>query len=359
MIHNPLRISDERLRLWAGALAVAGIAAAVSSSRAAVLDLHVFLLAGRAVGTPGLVHPVDPAQTFPYLPAAALPFAALAHLPWAATFWIYTIAMLACAAAAGVVAAHAYGFVRMTGVALTLAWFPVMQAIYIGQNTAFGLLCAMLCILGMARGSVVLTALPLGALLYKPTYALPLLAVLLVRGRGRELVVAAAFGALWYAASVVATGGDWRWPVSWAHMIEHYASADFIHNAAKAISITGLLTRAGVPVAAILAVVVVVSGMSVPLMRRVDALEAGSAAGLIGLALSPHAWGYDAALALPMVFVATTRLPEPARTRTVCACYLVAPLTLVASILRFDPLALIVIGGTLAWIAARSRVPEL
>ena len=358
LIHNPLRISDERLRLWAGALIIAGVAAAASSSRAPVLDLHVFLLAGRAVGTPVLVHPVDPVQTFPYLPAAALPFAVLAQLPWAMTFWIYAIAMLGCAAAAGVIAARAYGFVRITGVALTLAWFPVMESIYIGQSTAFGLLCAVLCIAGMSRGSVALTAFPLGVLMFKPTYALPLVAVLLLRGRVREIALVFALSALWYAASVVATGGDWGWPVAWAQMIERYVNADFVHNAAKAISIPGLLTRAGVPEAAILAAVVIVAGVSVPLLRRVGGLEAGSAAALIGLALSPHAWSYDAALALPMLFVAATRLPEPVRTLVVCATYLIAPLSLVSSILRFDPLALIVVGGTLAWIAARFRVPD-
>jgi Glycosyltransferase family 87 len=359
MIRNPLRISDRRLQLWAGALAVSGVAAAVSSSRAPVLDLHVFLLAGRSVGTAALVHPAHLAQTFPYLPAAALPFAVLAHAPPGTSFWINTTVMLACAVVAGVVASRAYGLARRTGVALTLAWFPVMEALYIGQNTALGLLCAMLCIAGMARRSVVLTALPLGVLMYKPTYALPLLAVLLLRGRVREVGLTAVFAALWYAASVVATGGDWGWPLAWAQMIVRYVGSDFAHNAAKAISIPGLLTRAGVPAAAILAVAVIIAGTAAPLLRRVEALEAGSAAALIGLALSAHAWGYDAALALPMLFVAMTRLPEPARTRVVCASYLAAPLVLVSSVLQFDPLALIVVGGTLAWIAVRCRVPGM
>ncbi|MDP9107227.1 MAG: hypothetical protein M3N49_15015, partial [Candidatus Eremiobacteraeota bacterium] len=73
---------------------------------------------------------------------------------------------------------------------------------------------------------------------------------------------------------------------------------------------------------------------------------------LAGVALSPHALAYDAALALPMIAFTASQLAEPARTRMLLAVFLVAPLFFLSSLLHFDPLALVVIGGTGAWIYA-------
>jgi hypothetical protein len=74
---------------------------------------------------------------------------------------------------------------------------------------------------------------------------------------------------------------------------------------------------------------------------------------LAGLALSPHALAYDAALALPMIAYTASRLAEPDRTRMLLGVFAVAPLFFVAPLVRFDPLALVVIGGTCAWVWVR------
>ena len=199
---------------------------------------------------------------------------------------------------------------------------------------------------------------PLGLLLYKPTYALPLIGVLLLRARLRELGVVAAIGAGWYLVSVAATGGDWRWPAEWAALIARYAPGDLSVNAAFVVSLPGLLARAGAGVPVIAAVVALAAVAVALAVRRCGAVEAASAACLAGVALSPHALAYDAALALPMIAFTASRLAEPARTRMLLGLFLIAPLFFVSPLLRFDPLALLVIGGTCAWLCVRLVPPQ-
>ena len=194
---------------------------------------------------------------------------------------------------------------------------------------------------------------PLGLLLYKPTYALPLIAVLLLRARLRELGAVVVIGAGWYVVSAAATGGDWGWPAEWAALIARYAPGDLSVNAAFVVSLPALLARTGAGVPAI-AVVVVLTAFAVAVaVRRAGSVEAASAACLAGVALSPHALAYDAALALPMIAFAASQLAEPARTRLLLALFTVAPLFFVSPLLHFDPLAVVVIGGTCAWLYMR------
>ena len=72
---------------------------------------------------------------------------------------------------------------------------------------------------------------------------------------------------------------------------------------------------------------------------------------LIGLAVSPHSWAYDAVMALLMIAYAATHLTEPLRTRLIVAVYALAPLALCSPIVRFDAVAIVVVGGSLAWIS--------
>ena len=343
-----------RLRLvfwaWSVAVALALASAAVWSVRHGAGDWRVFASAGALAGTHALIAPPDAWQIFVYLPGAAYAFVPFARMPLAVSFCADGVLMLACAAAAGALAARTYRLARAVGVGLYVLWPPVVYAAaIIGQNSPFGLLLAQLTIVGIARRSLALTAVPLGLLLYKPTYALPLLGVLLLRARLRELGAVTTIGVVWYVVSVAATGGDWRWPSEWAALIAHYAPGDLSVNAAFVVSLPALLVRAGAGVPLIVTVVVLAVIAVALAIRRAPAVEAASAACLAGVALSPHALAYDAALALPMLAFTASRLAEPARTRALLAVFLVAPLFFVSPVLRFDPLVLVTIGGTGAW----------
>ena len=343
---------------WAWSLAVAG--ALVAALPWAVAhgggDWRVFVSAGTLAGTAALLHPPQDWQAFFYLPGAAWPLVAAARVPPAISFMLNAAAMLGCAMAAAVLASRTYGLATRTAIALYALFPPVVYAAaIIGQNAPFGLLLAQAAVAGLAARSVALTALPIGMLLYKPTYALPLVALLVVRGLRRELSVVAACAALWYLASVAAAGGDWSWPAAWLRVLTRFAAGDLAVNGAFAVGIPAVLLRNGVAPSAVLALCILVAAASAGALRIAKPAEAASAASLVGLALSPHAWAYDAALALPMIAFTAARLGDPARTRFLFALALVTPLFLLAPQIGFDPLAPAAAAGTIGWLAVRAR----
>ncbi len=328
-----------------------------NASRGGAQDWRVFVDAGARAGTSALLHPSETTDAFAYPPGFAWMLVGFAHIPRETGFWIDIVLMLGCAVAAALIAARVYGLGPGTALALAFGWTPVLNAVAVGQNATLGLLLALLTIAGMLRGSTLLTALPLGFLLYKPTYALPLFVVLAVRGRLRAFALGAVGGALWYVASVTATGGDWRWPSEWAGMVVRYSSADFAYNAVKATSLPALLLRVGMPLWLIALVVAAVLGAALVALRRVDLLEAASAACIAGVALSPHAWPYDAALAYPMIALAWSRLPPREQTFEALTLAVVGPAFLFSSLFGLNPQAIVVVGGTIAWLIVRLRQP--
>jgi hypothetical protein len=85
-------------------------------------------------------------------------------------------------------------------------------------------------------------------------------------------------------------------------------------------------------------------------MSGVSPIEAASMAGLVGLAASPHAWPYDAAVALPAAFFVMTEVAEPWRTRIIVGAFAVAPLWLASNVIHIDLLALVIVGAAIVWL---------
>lgn len=341
---------------WSSAVAALIASGSVWSIAHGGGDWRVFVAAGSLAGSRALLDPPQAWQSFAYAPGAAWALVPFAQLPLAVSFALNAVLMIACAAAAGVVAARTYALPRTTTVAMYALWSPVVYAAaIIGQNAPFGVLLAQLSIAGMATRSLALTAVPIGVLLYKPTYAVPFIGLLVIRGRLRELAVVGAIAAAWFLLGVPAAGGDWAWPAAWLRLVAHYASGDMSVNGAFALGLPGLLARGGLGAQTAIAIVAPVAvGVAVAL-RRATAVEAGSAACLAGLALSPHAWAYDAVLALPMIGFTAAALGEPARTRFLLAVSLAGPLLFLSPLLHVDPLGPAVVGGTLAWVVLRLR----
>jgi hypothetical protein len=350
------RISFVALGVAVGLSALEAVGVAVNNEKfGGPQDWRVFADAGARAGTPALLHPHEPTDIFVYPSGFAWAYAPFAHLPYHVSFAIDVLIMLACAVAAAFIAARLYDFATPLALALTFGWTPVLNAVAVGQNATLGLLLALLTVSGFVRGATLGTALPLGLLLYKPTYALPLLALLVVRPRPRALAVVALCGALWYVAGVAATAGDWHWPAEWLALLVRYSGADFAFNAVKATSVPALLLRASAPLWSIALVVAAMLAAVLCALRRVDALEAGSAACIAGVALSPHAWPYDAALAFPMIALAWVRLPRQPRTVAVIIFALAGPAVLFSALWGFNPEAVVVVGGTIAWLIVRLR----
>jgi hypothetical protein len=363
-----LLLSPNRLRLYCLGLFIVGLALFPVAfrhvtARGTGSDWSDFWAAGSEVGTKTLLDPAAhrawgeahliPATAFVYMPATAWLYAPAAHMSMGASFLAYAFAMLIVCVFAAMVAAKAYGLAIDFTVPAILGWAPTTAAILTGQNSPLGMLLALLAVLGYTRDRWILCGFAVGLMLYKPTYAAPFVLLLLFTRQWRALALVASSAGAWYLLSVVATGGQWSWPVTYAHALAGYVGPDFVGNAAKAVSLPGVLTRWQAPIAladGIGALLLVCGAFA---LSRVPKLEASSFAGLLGLAASPHAWAYDATLAIPTVFYVVTHTPEPWRRRLLFSSYLLAPLWQFSNRIGFDTLAVIVLGGTIAWFVSK------
>lgn len=349
-----LRVSADRIRLYGGALVAIGFCAALIAPMWH-LDWIVFRAGGAAAGTASLLQPPGgTAYPFAYPPAVAWLFYPAAHLPIDLGFDLNALLMLAMCAVAGVLGSRVYGLPIGFALLATFAWVPATQAGFLGQFTPVGLVLSLVAIGGISRGNQLMSGLAAGLLLYKPPDAIALWLLLIVRRQWRAVGVAAGIGLLWYIASVAATGGDWAWPVHYLGLLSAYYSTDFARNVLKVVSLPGLLLAARLPsLAAIIAGVALLAAAAAR-FAKIPALEAASMAPLVGLAASPHAYMYETVLVLPALFYTMTHVVEPWRTRTIVAAYTIAPLWVLGPWIRFDPLAIVVVGGSALWLVSRS-----
>jgi hypothetical protein len=226
----------------------------------------------------------------------------------------------------------------------------------------------MVAIWALANDRPWLAGLAIGVLWYKPTLALGLLFLLLVRSRWRELGVALLVGAAAFLLSVAAAGGDWGWLSTWLAGARVWLPADAASNADKATSLPGLLARLPLPWFVPLTAGFALAAVATRGLRRAGIVEAASAACLLGLAAGPRAWGYEAAMAFPFVCWALAggvgsgaaalgdrvgdapdRPAEPWRSRLIVAAYLMGPLWLFSSITRVSAVAVVVLTATGLW----------
>jgi len=281
-------------------------------------------------------------------------------LPLGVSFVAWGVLMLVCAVGAGVVGARAFDLHRSWGILAVLAFAPVTASIVIGQNAPLGLILAMIAIAGLAADRAIQPGLAVGALLFKPTWALPLAGLMVLRRRWASVAVVLLAIVAWYLAGVAAAAGDWGWPSVWLAGLGDYVASDYASNADKAVSLPGLIARLPVPSWVPIAAGVVLVVVAVPRLLRAPITEAATGACLVGVAASPHAWGYDAALIVPWLLWAMSShgLAEPWKTRIVAATYLVGPLWLFSRQTAVSALAPVVIGLTLLWLSGRWRSDE-
>ena len=346
----PLRIGGERVRLYGVGLFVIGLAQLrVVGSEGHFWDWPDFQIAGLTVGTRALLDPVTRAAwgtahnvsttAFAYMPGYAWLLYAPARLPLAWGFVLNAIAMLAACLGAARVAARVYSVERRFALLAILAWAPTTAAILTGQNSPIGLLLWLAATMALVGGRDAAAGVFAGLLLYKPTYAIPLGLLLLFRRNWTAIGVAVLCGIGWYAASAFAAGNDWLWPGMYLRSLGAYVGSDFAYNAPKAVSLPGSLMRVGVSSGIAFAIGMALLIAAAWSARKRPIIEAMSAMAIVGVATSPHAWPYDAVLALPAIFWLIAAVAEPVRTRWVVAIYAVAPTWLLAHLLGVDLLA--------------------
>ena len=191
----------------------------------------------------------------------------------------------------------------------------------------------------------------------KPTISLPFAALLLVRRQWPACAIVAICAGAWYLASVAATAGDWAWIPRYVAVMRTLHDVDMGalyngHHLTDDSDTPG--NRAG--------------SCSRAWSNRIRLLAAGviggkrlllamSCTSVLSVALSAHAWMYDAAIVLPALFYAMAKVAEPWRTRLIVAAYLLAALwMLIDAAIRFNPLAIITLGG--AALCVVSALPQ-
>jgi hypothetical protein len=306
-------------------------------------DWRIFWNAGHYVGTKGILT----SSHFVYTPGVAWLLWPFAHLSLATGYFIFVAIMVALASAAGWLASRVYRLPFSVCLLMALAWGPFTIAICLGQNSPLALLLVTSAIFAIARDDRILAGISAGLLLYKPSDAISLIFLLLILRWWRSLGVAAVFAVGWYLLSASATS-DWLWPVLYVHTLAALYHTDIAMNSDFAISVPTMLTRLGVPTMTAWTAGAAILLGSAPLLLRVSRLEAASMAPLIGVVASPHAWGYEAILALPALWLTATRL-NPLRAILLWTAYAIAPIYLFVRVIHFNALVIPVLGGASLW----------
>ncbi len=358
---GPLSLPPRRVRLWAVALAAMGLVPVDTALVNGGSDWTAFWSAGATVGTQDLV---DPARhiawqsahgvfsvDWPYPPAVAYLYAPFALVPIWLGFVVNAAIMLGLVGLAGYLAARIFDLPPRLAVLLAFAWTPSTAGAVIGQNAPLAVFLALWAIDALRRDEQLEAGLACGLLMYKPSLALPLIGLLMLRRLWRSVAVTGAVVAAGYLISVPAAAGDWSWPVAWWNGLGPWLANDLLGNANKAISIPGILGRlpdpAWVPILVSAAIVL----LSLRGLARAPIAEAGAAACLLAMAIGPRVWGYEAGLMLPILAWAIAGgLREPWRTRLV---FLAVPLGLswlVSYYTVVSGVALLVAAATAMWL---------
>jgi hypothetical protein len=298
----------------------------------------------------------------------AAAYTPLASLPYRTAFLFHT-GLMALLVVAGVRALRGVmpGLAPHWGLAalLGLLWFPLLNAVTGGQNTASSFALLAVAYTGTVRRMPSVAGAALGLLLYKPQLALPLLGLLLLRREYRTGSAAAVTTLAAYAAGAFAAGYDW--PARMLRALRFFHREERLANGQWLISIPESLdyalarpfegSAAGASVAAAvhaLGWVLVLAAVMwlVLLWRRADpAREDFGLYWALAVAatplVSPHTQHYEAGvLLLPVLLMLDWMIRRgveitPATRLALVAGFFVYPVYLLAPRLGFQPLVLL------------------
>src|ERR1035437_8969788 len=228
-----------------------------------------------------------------------------------------------------------------------------------GPERPLALMFAMVAINGLRSDRQIMAGLAVGAMLYKPTLALPMFALLVLRRQWVSLFVAMVVAVGWYLLGVAGSAGDWMWPTDWLSPTSGYFVQDTYQNVNKTIALPGLMMGHGIasPIADAAAVAVVIAAL--PRLLRSSIAEAGAGACLIGIVVSQHSLHYEAAMVLPMLLWAAggtgSGISEPWRTRLLVGVFVLAQMYVITPFLGVSVFAAVTFGATAIWISGWKR----
>lgn len=253
---------------------------------------------------------------FSYPPFVALLYWPLAFVPYRAAYLVHTALL-------GLALWLAVQRLRLLlprvdrwpleGFCLAFTFLPLSRAISGAQNTTLTLLLLAAAWRALSRRQDALAGVWLGLMLFKPQFALPLLALFLLSGKIRVLPGAAALFCLFYLLSAAVCG--WDWFSAWWASASVFHAVDQSINAANSVgwlgfaqAVLGTGSRAALWAGWALAVSTAAALAYLWGGRRL-ALEPRMAITVVGLILmQPHCMYYDGGLVVLTLAVLADRL---------------------------------------------------
>jgi hypothetical protein len=201
----------------------------------------------------------------------------------------------------------------LEGFCLAFTFLPVFRAASGAQNTTLTLLLLAAAWRALSRQRDALAGVWLGLMLFKPQFALPLLALFLLAGKVRVLPGAAALLSLFYLLSATVCG--WNWFSTWWASVSVFHAVDQSVNAANSVGWLGF-TQAVLGTGSLAArwtggalAVSTASALAYLWGSRRLALEPLMAITVVGLILmQPHCMYYDGGLIVLTLAVLADRL---------------------------------------------------
>ena len=303
--------------------------------------------------------------TFPYPPFVAAAYVPLTLFSFKTAYALHALIMAACGVAA--VALLLPVLPRLRGsflpcAAATLTFYPMFRAVMGGQNTALSLLCAAGAAAALASKKDVVAGLWLGAWMFKPQLALPVMAVVAIAGHPNVVIGAAISAATLYFVGAAIT--EPSWPIWWLHDIAFpYAAAGLAPDIHSGASFTEVSRELGMPALGWIAIgVVVVVTLRTVWRAKPDPVVLVGIASPFAVLVTPHALFYDAGLAM-MTFAAAATVSGRTIAPLLFVLWAIAALEPMRMHLPMPPTTVVLLGSLLLsiWVARRAadRRPPL
>jgi hypothetical protein len=244
--------------------------------------------------------------TFPYPPFVAAAYVPLTLFSFKTAYVLHSLIMAACSVGALALLVPVLPQLRRSFVpcaAATLTFYPLWRAMMGGQNTAVSFLCAAGTAAALAAGTDVVAGLWLGAWLFKPQLALPIMVVVALAGHPKVFAGAAIGAVALYGIGALVT--EPSWPLWWLRDIAvPYAAAGLAPDLHNGASITEVARELGLPALGWIAIaVVVVVTLRTVWQTKPTPFVLLAIASPFAVLVAPHALFYEAGLAIVALLV--------------------------------------------------------
>jgi hypothetical protein len=309
-----------------------------------LLDIKTMVLLQHSLGLPIGPFVYPPGFALLYVPLSALPYALAGFIHLILTGSAYLLALR--------LGARILGIPIRRALLAGLVWAPAGVSVATADNSAFALLLFVL-----AVGNISLSVPAYIAILYKPQIGLPILGIIWLRRPRYGTLLLLSAGLFHYILGIIATGGDFRWPITWLNTLLTTSSYELATNGWQTMSIPSVLGHVIGPqfeiIGYLLAAVLVL--FSLPILRHADLLLALALALALAVVISPHSYIYYGVLLLPLLGIIWTRSPGHNYVLAALVLTYAAAAVWVFPLWPIQPLFI----ATLAWIIYTLRTPRL